>query len=45
MINIEHVSKQFGSLKVMEDISFIIDEVDIFGFFGHLGGGISTLMS
>ena len=31
MINIEHVSKQFGSLQVLEDISINIDQGDIFG--------------
>ena len=35
MINIEHVSKQFGSLQVLEDISINIDQGDIFGIIGQ----------
>ena len=37
MINIEHVSKQFGSLQVLEDISINIDQGDIFGIIGQSG--------
>lgn len=39
MINIEHVSKQFGSLQVLEDISINIDQGDIFGIIGQSGAG------
>ena len=42
MINIEHVSKQFGSLQVLEDISINIDQGDIFGIIGQSGAGKST---
>ena len=45
MINIEHVSKQFGSLQVLEDISINIDQGDIFGIIGQSGAGKSTLMN
>ena len=45
MINIEHVSKQFGSLQVLEDISINIDQGDIFGIIGQSGAGKSTLLS
>ena len=44
MINIEHVSKQFGSLQVLEDISINIDQGDIFGIIGQSGAGKSTLI-
>ena len=44
MINIEHVSKQFGSLQVLEDISINIDQGDIFGIIGQSGAGKSTLL-
>lgn len=44
MINIEHVSKQFGSLQVLEDISINIEQGDIFGIIGQSGAGKSTLL-
>lgn len=44
MINIKHVSKQFGSLQVLEDISINIEQGDIFGIIGQSGAGKSTLL-
>lgn len=44
MISIRNVSKNFGSLKVLEDISVEISQGDIFGIIGQSGAGKSTLL-
>ncbi|MCI8296510.1 MAG: methionine ABC transporter ATP-binding protein [Lachnospiraceae bacterium] len=44
MISIRNVSKNFGSLKVLEDISMEISQGDIFGIIGQSGAGKSTLL-
>lgn len=44
MISIRNVSKNFGSLKVLEDISMEIGQGDIFGIIGQSGAGKSTLL-
>lgn len=44
MISICNVSKHFGDLKVLEDISIEIDQGDIFGIIGQSGAGKSTLL-
>jgi D-methionine transport system ATP-binding protein len=44
MISIQNVSKNFGSLKVLENISVEIEQGDIFGIIGQSGAGKSTLL-
>ena len=44
MINIEHVSKQFGSLQVLEDISINIEREISLELSGQSGAGKSTLL-
>jgi lipooligosaccharide transport system ATP-binding protein len=43
-ISAEHISKSYGSLKAVSDISFTIEEAACFGFLGPNGAGKSTLM-
>jgi len=44
MIQVEHVSKKFGDLSVLNDISFCADEGGIYGLIGYNGVGKTTLM-
>jgi ABC-2 type transport system ATP-binding protein len=43
-ISINHVSKDFGKQKVLEDIDLKIFEGEIFGFLGPSGAGKTTLV-
>ena len=43
-IEIKHVSKSFGDLKVLDDISLTINKGDIYGVLGLSGAGKSTLV-
>lgn len=44
MIQIKHLSKSFGSLRVLEDVSIQISKRKIYGLIGHSGVGKSTLL-
>lgn len=44
MLRVEHVSKSFGSKKVVTDLSFSIPQNSIFGFVGQNGAGKTTTM-
>lgn len=44
MIKIENVTKKFGNLKALDDISCSIQEGEIFGIVGSNGAGKSTLL-
>ena len=43
-IEIKNVSKSFGDLKVLDDISLSINTGDIYGILGLSGAGKSTLV-
>lgn len=45
IIEIEHLSKRFGDVKAVQDISFCVKEGDLFAFLGVNGAGKSTTIS
>lgn len=44
ILQISHVSKSFGSQKVINDLSFSVPEHSVFGFIGKNGAGKTTTM-
>jgi ABC-2 type transport system ATP-binding protein len=42
MISVENLTKEFGTVTAVKDISFSIDESEIFGFLGPNGAGKTT---
>lgn len=45
IIEIEHLSKSFGEIKAVQDISFKVKEGELFAFLGVNGAGKSTTIS
>lgn len=45
IIQIEHLSKSFGDVKAVQDISFCVKEGELFAFLGVNGAGKSTTIS
>ena len=45
IIEIEHLSKSFGDVKAVQDISFQVKEGELFAFLGVNGAGKSTTIS
>ena len=44
MIEIKNVTKKYGDKKAINNISFEVDDGDIFAFIGHNGAGKTTLI-
>ena len=44
MIEIKNVSKFYGDTKVLKNVSFNIEQGEIFGIIGHSGAGKSTIL-
>lgn len=44
ILTVEHISKSFGALQAVDNVSFEINRGDIVGFLGKNGAGKSTLM-
>ncbi len=42
IISVNHLSKNFNALKAVDDLSFTVNEGDIYGFLGQNGAGKST---
>ena len=45
VIQVENITKKYGSFVAVNDISFEIDEGEIVGFLGPNGAGKSTTMN
>jgi ABC-2 type transport system ATP-binding protein len=45
MISVRNLSKKYGSLEVLKEISFQIDKGKIYGFLGQNGAGKTTTMN
>lgn len=45
ILEIEHLSKSYGSVKAVDDISFYIDKGEFFSFLGVNGAGKSTTIN
>ena len=41
-VDISHITKSFGSLKAVDDVSFSIEKGELFGFLGPNGAGKTT---
>lgn len=44
MIKVEHLTKEFGSIKAVSDVSFTVERGQILGFLGPNGAGKTTTM-
>ena len=44
MIEIKNVTKKYGNKKALDDVSFTVNDSDIFAFIGHNGAGKTTLI-
>ena len=44
MIEIKNVSKKYGDKKAVDNVSFNVEDGDIFAFIGHNGAGKTTLI-
>jgi ABC-type multidrug transport system ATPase subunit len=42
IIKVSHLSKQFKELKAVDDLSFTVNQGDVYGFLGQNGAGKST---
>ncbi|MEE9362971.1 MAG: ABC transporter ATP-binding protein [Cellulophaga sp.] len=45
MIKVNNISKSFGAIKALKDVSFTIKEAEIFGLLGPNGAGKSTTIN
>ncbi len=45
IIKIEHLSKSFGNVKAVDDLSFSVKQGELFAFLGENGAGKSTTIS
>ncbi len=44
MIHVEHLTRAYGPLKAVDDVSFAIEAGEIVGLLGHNGAGKTTIM-
>lgn len=44
ILKVEHLTKRFGSLVAVDDMSFTVNRGEVFGFLGPNGAGKTTLI-
>ena len=44
MIDLEHLTRRYGSFAAVDDVSFHVDRGEVVGLLGHNGAGKTTLM-
>ena len=44
MIEVEHLTKRYGSVTAVDDVSFKVNKGEILGFLGPNGAGKTTTM-
>ena len=44
MLEVNHLTRQYGSFKAVDNVSFTIDKGEIVGLLGHNGAGKTTIM-
>ena len=44
MLKIEHLSKNYGNKKAVDDLNLHISPGEIYGFIGHNGAGKTTTL-
>lgn len=44
MIQVDHLSRRYGDLKAVDDVSFAIGRGEVVGLLGHNGAGKTTIM-
>ena len=42
-IAVEHISKSYGKVKALDDVSFSVDKGEVFGLIGPDGAGKTTM--
>ena len=42
IITVNHLSKKFSEINAVDDLSFTVNEGDVYGFLGQNGAGKST---
>ena len=44
MIEVQHLTRRYGDLVAVDDVSFRIDHGEVVGLLGHNGAGKTTIM-